>query len=318
MVDQPWIAALRDGLIALSVNGNGDIFPKNVLASLRSTGCAGPPDSYCLAGMPYAGNSELFVLNRRLLHDAQWPVDWNDVLDLAERFRAPAASPAAYAYGLRAKFDDESSMTDEFMPVFWAFGQNGHTRTFAAAAAAAHTLQSLTAMSPLPVGVYGSAEISALLLHGNIAMGMTWSDWAMRMTAADPQAAQDLEFGPMPGGAPELGIWAIAIPKNARHRTEAEKFVRFVTTPEALKESAWNGNPPIRLDLFEDRELAAKYPSFKAQRESLIAARERPAKDRWHDCSEKNIAHALSGLYFGEVALTRSAAEIREALEKCP
>jgi multiple sugar transport system substrate-binding protein len=312
MVDQPWVAALRGGLAPLSVDGGG-VFPESVLASLKSSGCGGPPDFACLVGMPYVGNSQLFAMNRRLLPAAKWPGDWNDVVDLARGFHAPSA----YAYALRGKFDDESAVTDEFMPVFWAFSQNGRTSTFAAAAAAAHTLRSLAAASPSPLGVYASYDVSALLLHGNIAMGMTWSDWAMRMTDADPQAARDLEFGPMPGGAPELGIWAIAIPRNTRHEKEAEEFVRFATTREELKKSARNGNPPIRLDLFEDAELAARYPTFKAQRESLIAARTRPAGEHWHDCSEIKIAHALSGFYFGELMLAGSASGIREALATC-
>jgi multiple sugar transport system substrate-binding protein len=307
MVDHPWIKPLRNRLAPLEA---ADIsqFPESVLRPAR---CPGSSDPRCLLGIPYVGNSELFVINRRVLPGTKWPADWGSVLGLASQSRAPY-----YAYALRAKFDDESSVTDEFMPFYWAY-RNGRTNTFAAAAAAAHTLQSLAARSPLPIGVYGSSEVSALLLQGKIAMGITWSDWAMRMADADPQAVQDLEFGLPPGGQPELGIWLMSIPKNAPHPEAAEEFVRFATRPDALKRAATKSNPPARLDLFDDPELAARYPSFGAQRASLIAARERPAKQDWHGCSETKIAQALSGLYFGEMDLTAASEEIREALDGC-
>lgn len=306
MVDQPWIKPLQKGLAHLET---ADIrqFPESVLRPAR---CPGPSDPRCLLGIPYVGNSELFVINRRLLPTAKWPADWASVLALASQFQSP------YAYALRAKFDDESSVTDEFMPFFWAY-QKGPTKTFAAAAAAAYTLQSLAAKSPLAIGVYGSGEVSALLLQGKIAMGITWSDWAMRMADADPQAVQNLEFGLPPGGQPELGIWLMSIPKNAPHPEAAEEFVRFATQPDALKKAAKKSNPPARLDLFDDPDLATRYPSFRAQRASLMAARERPAKEDWHGCSEKKIAQGLSGLYFGEMDLTAAGEEMRKALEDC-
>ena len=304
MVDHPWLTLLRDKLRALTIQEPEQV-PRNVLNAVRCP----HPTATCVVGVPYVGNTELFVINRRVLRDAKWPQTWDEVVTLA----SGVTKGGVYGYAARGRFDDDSSVTDEFMPVYWWAQERGGD-TLTAVTKASNILASLASKGPPFLGLLDDYEIAALLLNGKIAMGMTWSNWAMRMADADPAAARELKFGLPPGDAPEMGIWALAIPLDARHPREAQRFIEYATKCEVLKGAAMAGNPPLRKDLLRDAKLRTRYPSFDSQLLSLEKAKERPPEQKWHECSEKKIAESLRELYFGELAATKATQQIKDAL----
>ena len=309
LVDQPWL-----------VEFGKDLEPKRLeqpsLLPQKVRDAVDPHHDGKALGVPYTGNFEIFAINRRLLGNQQGPENWrtwDDVVKIAREWRRTESSP----YALRASADS-SSMTDEFMPVYW--GENSK------ALKAVDILSALVQrpggsqqVSPPIFPVLGSPEISSLILRGKAVMGIVWSDWAMQMGEAEPDLVKrDVVFGRMPGGVPELGIWLLSIPKNAPHAAQAEAFIKFAQEQSQLRQSVLDGNPPIRGDLLQDPELAAKYGYFfDAQKESMKNSRERPQCPDWNSRNETQIANALRDLYFDNGSAEAAAKEIDDALSKC-
>jgi multiple sugar transport system substrate-binding protein len=307
-VDHPWIPSLGPDLQSLPIRDPGTLPPAVLRAVCNSCDAYGTPHA---AGVPYVGNFEMFAINKRILPGMhwpeKWPKNWEEVVDIAGQLRRDSKS---IPYGIRASTDD-SSVTDEFMPVYW-----GQRRDVAKAV---RTISALAEFNPSIFPVLGSGEISSLILHGDVAMGVVWSDWAMQMGDADPDLVhRDVEFGPVPGGAPELGIWLLSIPNNAPHRRLASEFVEFAGSQDQLRAAGLVGNPPIREELLDDPGLKLRYGYLlAAQRESMRTTRARPSCKQWNEI-EKEIAQALRERYYRNVTDDETAAKITRAFEACP
>jgi hypothetical protein len=117
------------------------------------------------------------------------------------------------------------------------------------------------------------------------AMSMVWSAWAMAMQKADPHTSDNLVFGRMPGGSPELGVWLLAIPANLapEHWKEAKQLVLYATSREQMQLAAAEGNPPPRRTVLGNSQ---NFPTFASQLESLVSARPRPRTRRWEQIED--------------------------------
>jgi len=85
----------------------------------------------------------------------------------------------------------------------------------------------LIAEKPL-VQAYGIDDIRDKLASGEAALGVIFSGEAINLMEANP----DLRFVPAPKEGTNVWIDSWVIPKNARHKENAEKFIDFLCRPD--------------------------------------------------------------------------------------
>jgi ABC-type glycerol-3-phosphate transport system substrate-binding protein len=294
MVDDPWLSSFRNTAaklrpLALDLSA----FVPETLEPVK-VASAGPTR---YDGVPYVANSQLLCYNTAVFHGKP-PGSWKELLVAAARVQG------AHGYAMRAS-DDVSSVTDEFMPVYWASAGD--------ARAALEIMGALTGLNPPSFLQFGSLEIGSLLLKRRAAMGIIWSSMAMKMhLEGKKMGTSELSFAQVPGFSPEFGVWFLSVAGNAPHPEAAEDFVRRLTSREALERAAGRGNPPARRDLLESQ----LFPSFAAQLESLRTARSRPRCKDWKGV-EETIGLELRRMYVGATAPEAAAEKISSALCDC-
>jgi ABC-type glycerol-3-phosphate transport system substrate-binding protein len=312
MVDDPWMPAL-----ALTEKGKALLAP----AKLGSSECKGFVESTLMVarnvteayddnakpscdrdtfyGVPYVGNSQLFVhLNSRPA-----PRDWMSLLNDSSYFlRSGPGNP----------------IVTDFMPMLWSFSKNSFKtdtthgirleemeEESAAPALAALMRLGTRTRSSLSITSYDDLDLAIHMTRGTASASIAWSAWAMAMERRAPKqfTFSDLPIGDLKNGKnlPELGVWLLAIPANTSHREDAQNFVSFATSPGALLLAAKRGNPPPLEAVFADPEYRKAVPFHEAQLESLRTARPRPRTRAWKQV-ETVLGRCLSTIYESESA----------------
>ncbi len=116
-----------------------------------------------------------------------------------------------------------------------------------------------------------------------------------------------------------LGGWQLGINKYTRHPEAAEKFVRFITSPEAQKILALTtGYKPTRKSLYKDKDLVREQPFIAALHDIFMQARPRPVTPYYMMITQvlqPEFSAAISGIKKPEDAL-RSARKQMERILK--
>ena len=105
-----------------------------------------------------------------------------------------------------------------------------------------------------------------------------------RAAVDDPSKSQvvgKVEIMPVPGiesgkSGSLNGAWGWAIPKSSPNPDAAWTFLKWVESPEITKKRALAGGSPTRTDVFDDAEVLAKYPHFKALKALLLESHNFP------------------------------------------
>ncbi|MFC1617040.1 ABC transporter substrate-binding protein [Candidatus Margulisiibacteriota bacterium] len=99
-------------------------------------------------------------------------------------------------------------------------------------------------------------------------------------------------------GSPTLGGWHIGISRYSDAKTNSIKFLKYITSKQVQKQFAlklgWN---PSRQDIYDDPEIIANLPHFRALKKSFSQARPRPNLPYYNLISQilqKHINSALS------------------------
>jgi multiple sugar transport system substrate-binding protein len=218
----------------------------------------------------------------------------------------------------------------DFMPIFWAFGAemfdaNGQpTVNSSEGTAALRFMLALGKYSPPGYASFNADEVGAHLLQGTAAMSINWPAWISSFSdPAKSKVIGRMEFGQLPGaknpGRAEIGNWLIAIPREARNADAAMDFLIWATSAEQMKRSALRGNPPTRKSVFNDPDLMARFPSYRAQLRSLESSRPRPRTPLWNEIENAfgiYLSKANSGELSAEDAMNQANAEIGKIVER--
>jgi multiple sugar transport system substrate-binding protein len=127
-----------------------------------------------------------------------------------------------------------------------------------------------------------------------------------------------VEIAPVPNGGLN-GAWGWAIPNSSPNPDAAWTFLKWIESPEIAKKRALLGGSPTRSDVFDDPELAAKYPYYPALRNVLDTARNFPVftyTPQFVEVLGRELSLAVTGEKSSEEALEAANAEFAELLEK--
>jgi ABC-type glycerol-3-phosphate transport system substrate-binding protein len=127
-----------------------------------------------------------------------------------------------------------------------------------------------------------------------------------------------VEIAPVPSGGLN-GAWGWAIPKSSPNPEAAWTFLKWIESPEVAKQRALLGGSPTRSDVFDDAELAEKYPYYPALRDLLDSARNFPVftyTPQFVEVLGRELSLAVTGEKSSEEALQTANEEFTELLER--
>jgi len=311
LADDPWLPALVDrsdekhpkriGLYALpelKKTDRDDFVPSCIDV------CRYLKVSSDLYALPFVGNSQLFVYKAEK-EDTPAPKSWKEVIETG-------STKAGLGYVMRV--GPGNSIVTDFMPLLWDSWRRAPPEKPHAAALQTATMEAFETLRTL--GRSGRANLDIVsnddfdlaihLVQGTASMSIVWSAWAMafnhglpKLAPGDPRYTLYVTDMPMPSEH-ALGAWLLAVPAHSRNPDLAKQFVRDATLPDQMKKAADNGNPPARRSILEDKGLQKKFPSFPCQLRSLLTARPRARKPKWHQ-DEQDFGKVLSKIYAGQL-----------------
>jgi multiple sugar transport system substrate-binding protein len=339
MLDDPWFPkfASLDVLTDLTplLQKRGQNGPDDDFVATSVALCRNPFQTGVLFALPYVGNSQLFFYRKDLFqkHGLKEPATWDEALAAAKTISEQETSGApaggkVYGYVMRAA--QGNAAVADFMPIFWAFGAEMFTADGQPSVnspegiAALRFMLELGKYSPPGYASFNADEVGAHLLQGTAAMSINWPAWIGSFSdPAKSKVIGRMEFGQLPGaknpGRAEIGNWLIAIPREAQNGEAAMDFLIWATSAEQMKRSALRGNPPTRKSVFNDPELLARFPSYRAQLRSLESSRPRPRTPLWNEIENAfgiYLSKANSGELSAEDAMNQANAEIRKIVER--
>jgi multiple sugar transport system substrate-binding protein len=124
---------------------------------------------------------------------------------------------------------------------------------------------------------YGFDEAIQLFVQGKAFSIVTF--WMFYVDMQNPDTsnvAGKVGLSRMPGGANLNGGWGWAIPVSSPNKEAAWKFISWVESFPIAKKRALAGGAPTRSDVFNDREVAAKYPWYPQVSDILKTAKPVP------------------------------------------
>ncbi|NYH14972.1 ABC transporter substrate-binding protein [Paraburkholderia bryophila] len=294
---------------------------------VASTVALGRAPSGGLYALPVVGNVEMFAYRKDLLakYKLQPPRNWDDVLKIAQTTGAADKDVSGVVFrGAKG-----NPVVTGFLPILWAYGgdvidQGGKvTIDSPQALAALKMFVALKNNAPKDVAVYGAAEVRDALQKGAAAQALeVWPAWIPALD--DPkqsrvvgEVALQAPPGQVKGPSPMLGIWQMAIPKDAPHATLAQEFLVYLTNRDTQTRLAAMGIPPTRKSVFEDPALVKQFRWYPDQLKALEAGRARPRVKDWQQI-ESILGDALQLVLTGQLApdaaLHQAAQKITPAL----
>jgi multiple sugar transport system substrate-binding protein len=136
-------------------------------------------------------------------------------------------------------------------------------------------------------GPVGSASFSFDEAFNVMAQGKAYSYITYNFFRAgidDPSKSAvvgKVEIMPVPGvsadkGGSLNGAWGWAIPKSSPNPDAAWQFLKWVESHEIAKKRALQGGSPTRTDIFDDKDVNAKYPYAQALKNMLLTSHNFP------------------------------------------
>ncbi len=152
---------------------------------------------------------------------------------------------------------------------------------------------------------------------GQVVFGINWGfAWGRFQNDADSTVKGKVGVMPLPamaGGqsATCIGGWQWAVSAFSRHKAEAAKLVRYMSSPDAAKFLAIEGSlMPVYHATYTDPDVVRAVPWFKDAAQVVIAGKSRPKSDRYGEVSDV-IRTTTSAV----LARTRTAAQGVDEIE---
>ena len=177
----------------------------------------------------------------------------------------------------------------------------------------------LNQYGPVGAASFGFDEAFNVAAQGKAFSYITYN--MFRTAYDDPSQSAvvgKMEIAAVPNGGLN-GAWGWAIPNSSPNPEAAWTFLKWIESPEIAKKRALLGGSPTRSDVFDDPELAQKYPYYPALRDLLDTARNFPVftyTPQFVEVLGRELSLAVTGEKSSEEALEAANAEFAELLEK--
>ena len=281
-----------------------------------------------LEAITLVGNVELFMYRRDLIPKA--PQTWDEVLSNGTHL----GNPGKQFYGFTMRGAKGNPIISEWFPILTAFGgqvfDNNWNVVFksdAAVNALKFFIGQMKAISQPGPDTADAADRSRIMATGHAAQGNVWPAEASDIVE-NPQVSKVIgkvgyvvmPAGPLGRHTPMMGNWLLAIPKAAREKAWAYRFITWATSRETQGPYAKAGGIPFRKSVLTDPGLNARYPFFSAMADSLSAPPFwRPRTTEWSAVESilgTHVNAALVGTESPEQAVDRSQAEITQHMKE--
>ncbi len=339
MLDDPWMPKFgSEGWLApldaapFNLKRDPDIFPVVYdLGSWPPTSGPVPPGESGKARHLYAvtlvGNVEIFMYRRDLV--TRLPQTWDQVLENAKRLH----NPAKQFYGFTMRGAKGNPVISEWSPILRAFGGDIFDDQWNVVLKSPETLNALKfftgalkAVSEPGADATDAADRSRLMATGHAALGEVWPAEASD-SVENPKVSSvigKVAYTVVPAHSgkhtPLMGNWLLGIPKAAKEKEWAYRFITWATSAKVQKPYAAAGGIPFRQSVLTDAALNKRYPFFKAMAASLAAPPFwRPRTPEWSAVETilgTHVNAALAGTETPEVAVDKASSEISQHMKE--
>jgi multiple sugar transport system substrate-binding protein len=244
-----------------------------------------------LAAMPAYADAMFIYYRRDLLakHGLAEPKSWDELAAAARQIQAAEKQPGLQGLSIQGAPIEGAVCT--FLLPYWSQGKafnDASGKLTLDRAAAARGLQQWLTMVDQGVIKKNVAEVKTPDTNnefkaGQVVFALNWSfAWDRYQQDADSRVKGKVGVMPVPpvaGGQPVtcLGGWQWAVSAFSRHKAEAAKLVRFLSSPEASKLLAIQGALlPTSAALYTDPDVVQAVPWFKDAAAGVVASQSRP------------------------------------------
>ena len=340
MLDDPWMPKFgSEGWLTpldaapFNLKRDPDIFP--VVYDLGSwpppSGPVPPGESgkgRHLYAVTLVGNVEIFMYRRDLVSRA--PQTWDQVLADAKRLH----NSAKQFYGFTMRGAKGNPVISEWSPILRAFGGNIFDDQWNVVLKSPETLNALKfftgalkAVSEPGADATDAADRSRLMATGHAALGEVWPAEASdgvenpKVSSVIGKVAYTVvPAGPSGKHTQLMGNWLLDIPKAAREKDWAYRFITWARSAKVQKPYAAAGGLPFRQSVLTDAALNQRYPFFKAMAASLAAPPFwRPRTPEWSAVETilgTHVNAALAGTETAEAAVDKARTEIQQHMKE--
>ena len=288
-----------------------DLFDKT---ELRKSFFSGPLKGAVYGGklwaVPWYNNAAVLFYRKDLLDaaGAKPPATYGDLVQVATKLRAP---------DMQAGFTWQGSQYEgcavDFFEYLWGYGGeffNDKGEVVVDRAPGQRALQFMVDLihtyrvTPIAVTTWKETEARNVFIQGKAVCERNWiGDYAIA-NAEGSKIIGKVGITPLPAapghkGQSVLGTWNLAISRFSRHKKEAAEFIRFMTSPDAMKVTYQrSGRIPPRQAVFDDADIRKQYPYIDALKPVFEQARPRPVRPDYGQISaeaiQPNLAAALT------------------------
>ena len=340
MLDDPWMPKFgSEGWLApldaapFNLARDPDIFP--VVYDLGSwppprgpipPGEAGKPRH--LEAITLVGNVVMFMYRRDLI--SQPPQTWDQVLANGTKL----GNPGQQFYGFAMRGAKGNPIISQWYPILTAYGGrvfddqwNVVFKSDASVNALKFFIGQLKAIAQPGADTTDAADRTRLVATGHAAQASVWPAEASDIVE-NPQVSKVIgkigytvfPAGPAGRHTPMMGNWLLAIPKAAKEKAWAYRFITWATSKEIQRPYAEAGGIPFRKSILTDPGLNKRYPFFGAMADSLAAPPFwRPRTTEWSAVESilgTHVNAALAGSESPEQAVDRAASEITQHMKE--
>ena len=274
-----------------------------------------------LISLPYFADAQFMYYRKDLLEKYKRPVPqtWDDLMDTAQIIMKGEGNQNLRGFET-AGAPIEGTVCTYLVPL-WG---EGSTLTDAkgklnlgndAAKQPFQLMGRLKASGVMPsnIGEIATDRIRIDMQSGNLIFGQTWGYvWNRVQNDADSAVKGKIGVAVLPhskGGksATCIGGWQLAVSAFSKHKAEAVKFIRYLSSPEVSKMQAiMASHLPVFTQVYKDPEVLKANPWFEFAAPIVATAKARPVTPRYQEVSDavrSNMNAYLSGTKTTEVAL---------------
>ena len=284
-----------------------------------------------LAAMPAWADAMFLYYRRDLLekHHQPLPRTWQELARVARAVQAAEKAQGNHSLqGLSVQGAPIEGTVCTFLLPYWGQGKRFNDergRLTLDRAAAAHGLQMWLTMMDEGVIKRNVAEVRTQdttneFKAGQVLFAVNWSmGWDRFQNDADSRVRGQVGVMPMPamqGGQPAtcLGGWQWAVSAFSRHKAEAARLVRHLSSADASRLYAMRGALlPSHTALYDDASVLAAMPWVAQARSALATAQSRPLSPDYPQVSD-TIRTATNAVLARTKTPERAAAEIGSRL----
>lgn len=316
MIDDPVMPEFCDAGILLDLTKEGYTPDSDFVKASLDIGKY-PYAEGDIYALPFAGNVTLLFYNQSVLDaaGATVPDNWADVLKVAQSVNG---KDGKVGYVIRGQ--QGNPIVGDYMPILWAYGGDVFDKDWNVVVDSKEAKDALNLyIELLKNGAnYEKNDIVSSVSDGKAAMSLGWPSWYVadgkatagyaRIPGKVDASAQDLPSG-------VIGNWMMGVTANTQNKDLAMKLLQYLTSADTQKAAADVGAVPTRTSVFNDTELAAKFPFYATLLDATENSRVRPRTPRWSDI-ENAYGIELSNAITGTKSVDQALADAKAAIEK--